>query len=257
MRRSLLAALWALGLSVVVLASTTVGQDTFTEGSNTALTLHTPDTGTAWTEAHDPGGATATVNAAGYVALSAGANSNHVIYTITPNPGLSSADYDVSITVTQLVTAQSDKDPVMLIGRYADSSNYYAFGVDGDTSKTYALFEKVGGTVTVLSTAAITMAANDVLKFSLRGDTLKVYQNGGQVACAVDASLSAAGSAGLAWGNAAGATWGSSLGDAATGWRLDSFLLDDFTGEGGDDNCAAGGASGAPRLLLMGVGRPW
>jgi hypothetical protein len=256
-RRTLLAALWALGLSVVVLASTTVGQDTFTEGSNTALPLHTPDTGTSWTEAHDPGGATITVSTGGYVAASGGANTNHNIHTITPNPAFSSADYDVSITVTQLLTGNTDKDPFLLIGRYADSSNYYAFGVDGDTSKTYALFEKVGGTVTVHATAAITMAANDVLKFSLRGDTLKVYQNGGQLACAVDASLSAAGSAGLGWGNASGATWGSNLADVNVGWRLDSFLLDDFTGEGGDDNCAAGSPSGAPRLLLMGVGRPW
>jgi hypothetical protein len=47
------------------------------------------------------------------------------------------------------------------------------------------------------------------------------------------------------------------LADVNVGWRLDSFLLDDFTGEGGDDNCAAGSPSGAPRLLLMGVGRPW
>lgn len=256
-RRSLLAIAMAFALLVPATASTTVFSDTFTEGVTVVLASHTPSpTGTAWVEAFDSNaGQLASVNSAGYAFVSTNATSASLIYTATPNPSLGSADYDVTVTVLLPLTGQTaDFDPFYLVARYIDvggTLSYYALGVTGaNDPHEWRLLKNASGVVSTLASGSVNVAANDVFKLSLRVDTIKAYQNGVQMTggCAVDATLTSAGSFGMAWGNISF----SATADTNGGWRLDNFIGSDETGSGGDDNCGAGGSP--KRLLLLGVG---
>jgi len=259
MRHLLLTLIVILLASVVIIASTVRGQDSFTEaGDNTALPSHNADVGGvgAWVEAVDSAGTIIifAIASTDYAAPTGGTNTAHVIHTMTPATSFSSADYDVSVKLRVVSTGQVDKDPIFLFGRWTDTSNHYVLGIDGDSGagRGWALLKVVSGTPSIIESAStLTLATNDVIKLSMRGDTLKFYVNSTLIHCEVDASLSSTGIGGLGQGNYLGSTWGSTTADVNAFWASDDFTMTDFTGEGGDDNCAAGG--GAPRGLLMGI----
>lgn len=255
-KTSLLALAVVAALVIQIQAATTVFNDAFTEAVTTALASHTPTpTGTSWTEVEDTNGTIVlSAHNADYMTATTGVTSSRIVYTAQPSTALGSADYDVQMTVLQTVTGQSDDDTLFIGCRYASTTSYYGLGIDGNTTAQAYLFERTGtGTSTTIisnsgSKTNITLAANDVFKITCRGDTIRGYQNGVELFCAVDASITAAGEALLGMGVTTTAT-----ADVNTLWRGDDYIVSDATGDGGDDNCVT--ASFVPNgLNLLGVG---
>lgn len=176
--------------------------DKFTETSTTTLTSHTPtDQGTGWTiEVAAPTGVPqaqandqlrASVSEAGGLAVSA-----------QPNP--STADVDVEMAITNLVTVNNAAG-FGVFARWADSSNYYGVQIFPAAHATVdtRLFKKVSGSYTVLASVSSDLGwvASDVLKLELRGSTIKAYKNGVEALSVSDSAITAAGKAGVIWGN--------------------------------------------------------
>jgi hypothetical protein len=207
---------------------TTVFQDDFDVAADTSLESHTPDVGTSWAEAEDTQGALSIVARSLTDDCRPGANSssNRVIYTCTPNPTLGGPDYDVSFKITSLATAD---DPMFMVARWADASNYYSAGVRSGAATDMVIAKKVAGVVTELASGSFTPAVNDVIKFELRGSTLKLYQNATERLSVTDSAIASTGAAGIGFGNA----WVSTE-DVNVLNRLDDFTVV-------DQNVAAGG----------------
>lgn len=168
--------------------------DTFTDTNGTALTAHTPDTGTGWTEEERTGTAIQQIDSN---AASPSANEASVrhIYSAQPDPG--TPDYDVEFTIVAMSGAD---DPFFLVARFADANNYYSAGAYNDG--TFKIFKKVSGTVTELDSFSGSFANGDTFKFELRGTALKLYKNGSEQCSATDSDLTSAGKAGFGAGNA-------------------------------------------------------
>ena len=227
--------------------------DNFTEGPGSFdLTAHDPDTGAGvgdWAEAEDTGVNALAINGNNDVAAcNPCATASRVIYTMTPDSALGSADYDVYFTIAGMASAQADTDPIGILARWQSAGNYYVAGVTTETTQTMFIGKRVTDAWTSLaSSTSFTAIATDVLKFTLRTDTLKLYQNGTERLGVVDAAHTATGAAGIALGNFGG----TSTADVNASNGVDVWTLDDATGDGGDDNCSAG--SSAPRGMLLGV----
>lgn len=248
-----LCVLFALVLGVWrVHAATLNVLDNFTEGADTALTNHDPDTGAGvgdWSEAEDSAGTEVIQvdSATDSVEPSNSTTSARVIMVMTPDSALGSADYDVSVTLNAFTTGQADADPLGVVARWQSAGNYYVAGLATLSNDRLFMGKRVANTYTSLAeNSTPTVSAGAVLKFTLRTDTLRLYLNGSQVLCAVDAAHSSTGQAGMAWGNVSDFT----AADVNVSNRLDVFTLDDATGDGGDDNCAS---ATSPRGTLFGV----
>jgi hypothetical protein len=197
--------------------------DTFTEASNTALTSHTPDTGTSWTEEYNTSGSTIIrVNGANDQAEATVYEANVGIIVIA-NPGTSNADVDVEVTLNAIKT--SGGNDIYLLARYQDTSNFYALRLQPDTQSNYAeLLVVSGGAYTSIVTATPGLAASDVWKLELRGTTIKGYRDSGagyvEVLSGTNSDISAAGEGGLAWGDV-----GPVGGSISADWKLDNFTV--------------------------------
>ena len=192
--------------------------DDFTESSDTAITSHTPNTGTSWTSEVNDTGNILNVNAAGDFLLwdGDGSSSTKAIFTSQPNPVL--ADYGTSVKVPLVDFSAGDK--FWLVLRFADTSNYYGFGGSaGGGTPNLTIRKRVASSDTILASETVTnLASGDTMKFTVIGSTLTAYLNGVQLLSVVDTSLSAAGQAGIAYGNIFGGT-----DRPTTGWNVDSY----------------------------------
>lgn len=203
--------------------------DTFVEGgANVALSSHTPtgaNAGSGWTTEEMTGSRFWRVNASADVAEADGVEGDdNIISTLQPNP--STQDVDVSATMNN-VTSGGDPRPFYLVARYQDASNYYAAGVYRAAAANDAkMWKKVAGTVTELASGDTGIAVSDVLKFELRGSTLKLYKNGGEILSATDGAITAAGKAGIGMGNGLVAT------DDIGAWAISAFSHVEVTGGG-------------------------
>ncbi len=196
--------------------------DTFTEGSNTVLTSHTPDSGGTWTGLLDTtaGASVPTVfSATGVLSPSANSNSNRVASTVSWTPA--TADYDVTMVADGV---SAGDDAFWIIARCTDASNFYAAVFYGGATTCY-IIEVVAGVVADLTSGAATIANGDSLKFELIGTALKVYQNAVQILSVTDASLASAGKVGIGFGNIRTA-----LDDVNTSVDITSFVLTDIVG---------------------------
>ena len=149
-------------------------QDTFTEASDTALASHTPDTGTSWSEALNSSAGYVQVNAANdYAESTVSENSCAIIMVANPAPGV--ADADVEVTLPGVETVSGTKD-FYIIGRYQDTSNFYAIRLLPTTESNYAeLLKVVSGSYTSLDTAEPGLAADDVWKLEMVGTAIKCH----------------------------------------------------------------------------------
>lgn len=223
MRRLLLSlALCVLALSVVF---ATTYSDSFTEGSDTALTSHTPDSAGSWSEVIDSAGTvTATVIAASDElspnVIAADANAAYIA-SWTPF----SADY--SLTMKWANTTGDNLYSGCMLARYADANNFYAMCVYRAAAATdVRVTKRVSGTYTNLLSLDCGPADGDVMKFELTGTALAAYKNG--VLCTAgsttDASLAAKGSVGIGFGHF---RTGAAADDVHTDVDVDDFTLID------------------------------
>ena len=123
--------------------------DTFTEGADTALSAHTPDTGNQWVEVVAVGtNALTIIAAADRLGQNLnGANSGNMCKS---QPSPSGAEYDVQVTMSVVDTGTSTSVHWRMHGRIADSTNYYAarFNPTGAATNDTELTKCVAGTVT-------------------------------------------------------------------------------------------------------------
>lgn len=195
--------------------------DTFTTGTTSELTGHTPDTGTSWTRLEQVNTTSvidcnATVDQA---RPNSGGTDARVIYLAVPAPSI--ATYDVQLTCATYSTTASNAQ--FLVARCTDASNYYSAGTyPAANSPNVKIFKTVAGVVTELASGTTTLADGDVLKLQIRTNSQKLFVNGVEVLAATDTALTSAGSAGFGCGNA----WVSTNDFAAT-WRWDNFSVDE------------------------------
>lgn len=178
-------------------------RDTFTEGADTTLASHTPTTGTSWTKLINGGGGdNLQVTAATDICASDGTGGLGDGSAYTADATYSTANYEVSC---KLAGALAADDPVFLMGRIADASNFYTalFLLNAGVCRIYKM---VAGTPTALGTGFTfdsdsPPAVGDRLSFVLNGTTLEMRLNGVLLDSTTDSDLSAAGKAGLGMGN--------------------------------------------------------
>ena len=176
--------------------------DTFTAGSNTELSAHTPDTGTGWTqiisvinnvEQGSMGGSTLRANNSDYLddESSCGGNDG-ALYRI--NDSVSSSDYDVSV---QYRNQDSNDDYSIIAARIQDANNMYAFQWSTTRGQ---LFKRVGGVWTQLGSTTPGINEPSTVILQVSGTTITAYDDGVALVSVTDASHSATGYAGVGMG---------------------------------------------------------
>jgi hypothetical protein len=168
--------------------------DTFTVAVATDLAAHTPDTGTSWTQLQVTGSRFFQI-VADLDALRASGNSGDSGFIYTADATYSTADYEVQVT---FVTTFSTITPLYLMARIQDVENMYAVRIVSGASG-MQLYKKVSGTWSTLG-SAVTVADGSVIKLSVNGTAIKVYDDGAEVISVTDSSISGAGKAGLGHG---------------------------------------------------------
>jgi hypothetical protein len=266
--RALPASCLLLVLAAPAAAQTTVVSDNFLNtGVDEALdaqTNHSSTTGgnvcgtPCWSELVDSLG-TLQFNADNDddVRASGGGTSHNLLWVASPSSAFGSADYEVSLQLVQILTLQVDGDHFCVFGRLADATHGYGACVSGATPpQQVAIIEFDGsnsGVTPLISSTAFTVSANDIIKFRMAGDTLRMYGGAAgttELLCVVDATQTSAGQPGIGAGNFINA-----VGDASATWHGDNFLVVDRTGLGGDDNCAVAGGPPTGSLGLLGAGK--
>jgi len=204
--------------------SNIIVSDTFTEGSDTVITLHTPDIGTGWTEVFDDstsGNDALVVAATDEVQAGQQQNNRGQMYTAQPNPTF--VDQIVSITIKSGFTESGSKG-VGIFARRTDNNNLYLVQILGNglADESVKLFKKVGGTYTELGAYAATLGIGTIIKLEITDATKKVYVDGVQRISSTDNALTSIGTWGLAFGSEAGLD---SL-HLRPQWHLDDFVAE-------------------------------
>jgi hypothetical protein len=207
-------------LSGVTATGTINVLDTFTEGSNTLLNLHTPDIGSGWTRVQISTFTTPTftVFSTGDMGVTTNISNQGVIYI--ENTLLVDPDYEVSV---DLITQVAADDTMWLFARYQDENNFY--GVKWSlTIGNCGLYKKVAGVFTLLSTLT-TNPKTGSSSLSLRVyDNYIIVLNGGEVVMtAYDESFTLPGKTGIGAGNILQST-----ADDFFIWRFDNFKVQSF-----------------------------
>ena len=207
--------------------------DTFTEASiDTELSLHTPDTGTSWTRLWSDGANPrySAIAATDRCKCSTTGNDSGVVYTADVT--YPSANYEVE--TTWVGGSGFATRPLYLIARLQDIENMYALRL-ANVASGVQLYKKVAGTWSTLG-SAVTIATGSVVKLSVNGSAIKVYDDGVEVISVTDSSISAAGKAGLGVGG--GAELVTSTDDANGSSEWDAFSITDLGGGGGGGTAA-------------------
>ena len=204
-----------------------VFNDTFTEASNTALTSHTPDTGTGWTS----------VNAISTARLQVQATDDRLEpdtavinsgQTATADATYPSADYHVSLKL--IAVPATSGDYVRIYARYASQAlnGYYSIGISNSVSNDPDI--RVGASATTETilvshdNSNVTLfAANDIIVFEVVGSQLALFVNEVcRVVAVVDANVTAAGKAAVTMG----AFWAATSDNTnLTDQRIDDFQI--------------------------------
>ena len=202
--------------------------DTFTESTDTAITSHSPDTGTGWTEVYDNSLATTDANVdATLDIVDAGSDENLVGQAYTAQPAPSGVEQALSFTLTAVDTTTGRK-PVGVFARRTDNDNFYLIQIYPDTAPedSIQLFKHVGGVSTFLDLVDPTISIGDTFKLEVTDAAKKVYHNGSEVLSSTDNALTAAGTWGLYFGNFSGA--GVTGSHMRMTWDVDDFLAEDL-----------------------------
>ena len=203
-----------------------VGEDSFTEASDTAVASHTPEDGTGWTKTLDGSSGTSTATVIGaddHLKVDVRTTNQADIYTIDDAP--SDADYSVGFKIVQFDFSLSDT--IWVIGRLTATNTYYACGGSGwDTpGPAFHLYKNVAGTQTQLDTIGgdeNPIAPGSVLKLEMIGSSIKCYHNGIEMLSATDSAITATGKGGIGYGEVA-----INNDDISVDWEIDNFSISD------------------------------
>lgn len=199
--------------------------DTFTEGSDTELSVHTPDIGTSWSINTYGGyaGQLTVLGASDKVSPSIDA-ANDGIAGIA-NVTYPSADYKVTANAVSIANVAGES--FGLIARYVDSSNYYVAFVLTAVGTDIGIFKMVAGVPTDLTSSDLdndfNTAAHDV-RFEVQGTALRLYIDDVLQLSTTDSTYTAAGKAGIAFGTAVDQI----NDDIDKDWAIDIFFVAEF-----------------------------
>lgn len=166
-------------------------QDTFTEASDTELSLHTPDTGGAWSK--HPSFATAATVIAADDNLRGDSSTASSLYINATAPGVD--DYEIAWTARQTTVDTGSR--VGAAGRYnATTNNGYLLYYGGSD---WTLGVVVSGTYTELATwnGSETVNTNYAVRWFMRGDLHEVFFDGVARIAVRDSTYLTAGRAGI------------------------------------------------------------
>lgn len=206
-------------------------EDTFTEASNTALTSHTPDTGTGWTEVfNDSASSIAQVYGTGdYVAITTGEGGVGIACSAEPDPDTAAYVIEAKELATVISTRNAG-----LFARRTDNSNYYVFQILGydDTPNDRKIFKRVSGSFVELAATDEGDAAGQFFQFIITDSKKSVRQDGREILSTSDNALTSKGDCGLAWGSPAGGDGNYMSAD----WQFDDFRSYDIPQESNPDS---------------------
>jgi len=171
--------------------------DTFTEGSITELSLHTPDTGISWTKiiARLDGDEELRVNTNGTASRNIGFSNDGVLYTADAT--YSTADYSVE---TEVAVIDTGDDWAMIAARVQSSTHMYILQY---TSTTLELYSKTAASPsgTLIDSATMTISNGDIVKLEVIGSAIKGYVNDIEIVSGTNTDHAAAGKAGIGMGS--------------------------------------------------------
>ena len=200
--------------------------DTFTEGSNTALASHTPDTGTSWTETFSTSAGVRVLQVeAGADVIRCSGNSGDFGLIYTADVSYPSANYEVQAT---FLTTFDTLTPIYILARIQDVENMIALRLVLSSGGSNAqLYKKIAGTWSTVG-SAVTIADGSVVLLSVNGSAVKVYDDAVEVISETisDAEVAAAGKAGL--GHGGGAELPISTDNTRSTSMIDSFSVNDL-----------------------------
>lgn len=192
--------------------------DTFTEGIDTELSLHSPETGAGWTQivaVIDNSnqipvvGSTLRADNSGYMRVDSCGGNDGSLYRI--NNVLSSADYEVATLYTNEDTSD---DYSILFARAVNADNMYAFQWSADRGQ---LFVKNTGVWTQIGSNTPGISEGSRVALQAVGNRIAVRDDGVIIINEVDSTISSIGYAGVGMGAA-----------ITTGADCSSQRLDDF-----------------------------
>ncbi len=207
--------------------------DTFTEATtNTPVDEHTPtgaNAGTGWTQHETPGPSADfhALEATNTCAPTSNSDNKNATATLQGDP--SNADVDIEFTLSQVYAGAPDASLGLMARRASDTSSYIANLYRVATSPDVTIYTRTGDEAgTQTASGDMSPTAGEVIKFELRGNTKKVYQDDVEIISASsESTITAAGGAGLSGGNSVVST-----DDLATSWRIDDFIVTEAAAAG-------------------------
>ncbi len=173
-----------------------VFSDTMTEGSDTSLAAHTPDTGDSWTLLISVGSGTLKVKAASDDLQSEnGGASDGALYTANLANAYPSPNYEISVTQGN---GDTDDDVNILAVRIQDADNMYAVRWNESAGQIY---ENVAGTWGTLGAATAGVADGSIVTLRAHANTITFLDDGVVLRTVQDTSFAAAGKAGVGMGS--------------------------------------------------------
>ncbi len=189
---------------------TRIVDDTFTEGSDTELSAHTPDTGTSWTKREGLPGPLDLDIVAADDAVSPDAGGDGVAYTCSPTPSDEGVDeYNVNFT-----TLNADAGGVFtnfgVVARWTTVDNWYGASIDppASSSANMRVIKRVADVDTSLGTrdecGTVNCHDDEEFEFRLRTSTNRLefekLSTGGTIN-SDDSALTDQGETGIAYGD--------------------------------------------------------
>jgi hypothetical protein len=172
--------------------------DTFTDIDATDLLTHTPNYGSKWIYGYQTGSysvADINTNRIDYT----GARQVNSGYIAIANDTVPVADYNVTVTV---VTHDTTTDTHIVVARWQNSSNFYAF-IDSrvNVTSSHGIWKVVSGVNTKINSSGCGLPNNgDVKTLEVRDNLIIAYRNGVQVCNATDSDITQPGKGGFGHG---------------------------------------------------------
>lgn len=228
--------------------------DTFTEASDTALPLHTPDVGTGWTHRVETGGGPHFVEAStGTTGCGGAGTSNGRHCSAEPSP--TSQQFTIEATVAALPTGSGSRqmhlwacaafDPDTTTANLTTLQGYAVTVFLAGGGGIQLVVMPLGGTETILDSDANDLSPGDVIRWEIDLDTgdHEVYINDVLTLSANDTTLTSPGLVGLGHGNFE--YTGSYGGHQSAASRWDNFSVTEPDVGGGQTLDAGKAGSGA------------
>lgn len=239
--------------------------DTFTESTNTELSLHAPDTGFGYEKVRGVVGGSPDLGSGSDLTVSGASDtlsglsspasfSDGAIYKILIDSG-ESLPADASISADIPDSPPGADDLMHLCLRVQDIDNMYILTFNQDSSQMYKL---VSNTLTAIGSAGGSVVDDDHVEFRIVGNTLSFYINGNLEQSTTDSSITAAGTPGIGMGELESGT-----SDVAS-CQFDHLRVQtvgtpdtiafDTSGTGTGTSMSFSIGSGANRMLVVGIG---